>query len=147
MKKKRVLLGTICFVAVAVAAFFLPATTVAGPIKLSYANFPPAPTFPCVQMERWKTEVEKRTAGKVAINTYPRAGNPGPNANADKDTGAENRSQPHHNGAKETHLATKLGCVVHRDFLLNMIQAAIFLAVSRAHQKSNSIIAACQADN
>ena len=22
-------------------------------IKLTYANFPPAPTFPCVQMERW----------------------------------------------------------------------------------------------
>lgn len=40
-------------------------------IRLSYANFPPAPTFPCVQMERWKTEVEKRTRGKVRINTYP----------------------------------------------------------------------------
>jgi TRAP-type C4-dicarboxylate transport system substrate-binding protein len=40
-------------------------------IKLSYANFPPAPTFPCVQMERWKTEVEKRTAGKVKVDTYP----------------------------------------------------------------------------
>jgi TRAP-type C4-dicarboxylate transport system substrate-binding protein len=43
----------------------------AAPIKLSYANFPPAPTFPCVQMERWKVEVEKRTGGKVAIDTYP----------------------------------------------------------------------------
>ncbi len=43
----------------------------AGPIKLSYANFPPAPTFPCVQMERWKKEVEKRTGGKVLINTFP----------------------------------------------------------------------------
>jgi TRAP-type C4-dicarboxylate transport system substrate-binding protein len=40
-------------------------------IKLSYANFPPAPTFPCVQMERWKTEVEKRTVGKVKVDTYP----------------------------------------------------------------------------
>jgi TRAP-type C4-dicarboxylate transport system substrate-binding protein len=40
-------------------------------IKLSYANFPPAPTFPCVQMERWKAEVEKRTGGKVKIDTYP----------------------------------------------------------------------------
>lgn len=40
-------------------------------IKLTYANFPPAPTFPCVQMERWKTEVEKRTAGKVKVETYP----------------------------------------------------------------------------
>ena len=25
-----------------------------GPIVLNYANFPPAPTFPCVQMEEWK---------------------------------------------------------------------------------------------
>lgn len=40
-------------------------------IKLSYANFPPAPTFPCVQMERWKTEVEKRTDRKVTVNTFP----------------------------------------------------------------------------
>lgn len=40
-------------------------------IKLSYANFPPASTFPCVQMERWKTEIEKRTDGKVLIQTYP----------------------------------------------------------------------------
>lgn len=43
----------------------------AGPIELTYANFPPAPTFPCVQMERWKTEVEKRTQGKVAVKTFP----------------------------------------------------------------------------
>jgi TRAP-type C4-dicarboxylate transport system substrate-binding protein len=49
----------------------LPAGLVAGTITLSYANFPPAPTFPCVQMERWKTEVEKRTGGMVAIKTYP----------------------------------------------------------------------------
>jgi len=43
----------------------------AGKIKLNYANFPPAPTFPCVQMERWKVEVEKRTSGQVLINTFP----------------------------------------------------------------------------
>lgn len=43
----------------------------AADISLNYANFPPAPTFPCVQMERWKTEVEKRTQGKVAVNTFP----------------------------------------------------------------------------
>jgi TRAP-type C4-dicarboxylate transport system substrate-binding protein len=43
----------------------------AGPIQLKYANFPPAPTFPCVQMERWKKEVEKRTNGKVSIQTFP----------------------------------------------------------------------------
>jgi TRAP-type C4-dicarboxylate transport system substrate-binding protein len=43
----------------------------ADPIQLSYANFPPAPTFPCVQMERWKTEVEKRTSGLLAVKTFP----------------------------------------------------------------------------
>lgn len=48
-----------------------PAVSSAGPVQLSYANFPPAPTFPCVQMERWKSEVEKRTNGKVAVNTFP----------------------------------------------------------------------------
>jgi len=58
------------------AATFLTSLLIAAPvsadsIKLSYANFPPAPTFPCVQMERWKEEVEKRTNGKVAINTFP----------------------------------------------------------------------------
>ena len=48
-----------------------PGLTDAKTITLSYANFPPAPTFPCVQMERWKTEVEKRTNGQVSINTFP----------------------------------------------------------------------------
>lgn len=40
-------------------------------IHLTYANFPPASTFPCVQMERWKDEVQKRTDGKVKISTFP----------------------------------------------------------------------------
>jgi len=59
------------FVVTALFTAFIPASATAGPIKLSYANFPPAPTFPCVQMERWKKEVEKRTNGKVVVNTYP----------------------------------------------------------------------------
>ncbi len=42
-----------------------------GVIVLSYANFPPNSTFPCIQMERWKAEVEKRTGGRVQIKTYP----------------------------------------------------------------------------
>ena len=42
-----------------------------GVIELSYANFPPPETFPCVQMERWKAEVEARTNGRVKIRTYP----------------------------------------------------------------------------
>ncbi|HPC02152.1 MAG TPA: TRAP transporter substrate-binding protein [Syntrophales bacterium] len=40
-------------------------------ITLTYANFPPASTFPCVQMERYAKEVETRTAGKVKILTFP----------------------------------------------------------------------------
>jgi TRAP-type C4-dicarboxylate transport system substrate-binding protein len=52
-------------------AFLAPKPAYAGPIKLSYANFPPAPTFPCVQMERWKTAVERRTNKQVVINTFP----------------------------------------------------------------------------
>ena len=71
MKKKFALLCTTFFVVVIVGTLLIPSMTIAGPIKLSYANFPPAPTFPCVQMERWKGEVEKRTAGQVAIDTYP----------------------------------------------------------------------------
>jgi len=62
-------------VGLAVIALFigslLPVSSMAAPITLNYANFPPAPTFPCVQMERWKKEVEKRTSGKVAIKTFP----------------------------------------------------------------------------
>jgi TRAP-type C4-dicarboxylate transport system substrate-binding protein len=57
--------------AVLLAGLLLPSPAGAETKTLRYANFPPAPTFPCVQMERWKTEVEKRTAGKVQINTYP----------------------------------------------------------------------------
>ncbi|MBA4416744.1 MAG: C4-dicarboxylate ABC transporter substrate-binding protein [Syntrophus sp. (in: bacteria)] len=40
-------------------------------ITLKYANFPPSTTFPCVQMERWAKEVEKRTNGKVKVQTFP----------------------------------------------------------------------------
>lgn len=43
----------------------------AATITLTYANFPPASTFPCVQMEKWKQEVEKRTGGKVQVKTFP----------------------------------------------------------------------------
>ena len=54
------------------AAFCLvSATGRAASITLKYANFPPASTFPCVQMERWAKEVEKRTGGKVKVQTFP----------------------------------------------------------------------------
>jgi len=71
MKKKTLVLMAALFMATVSFSMFQPTVTAAGPVKLSYANFPPAPTFPCVQMERWKAEVEKRSNGQVAINTYP----------------------------------------------------------------------------
>lgn len=70
MRKLGFILAGI-FLGALLSITFTSSPATAGPIKLSYANFPPAPTFPCVQMERWKKEVEKRTGGKVVINTYP----------------------------------------------------------------------------
>jgi TRAP-type transport system periplasmic protein len=49
----------------------LPSIAISQTITLKYANFPPSTTFPCVQMERWKTEVEKKTVGKVVVQTFP----------------------------------------------------------------------------
>ena len=51
------------------AALAAPAR--AETITLTYANFPPAVTFPSVQMERWAKEVEKRTHGAVKVKTFP----------------------------------------------------------------------------
>ncbi len=71
MKRTVMFLLAGLFVASLLCVATSPGTAFAGPTRLSYANFPPAPTFPCVQMERWKKEVEERTGGKVAIDTYP----------------------------------------------------------------------------
>jgi TRAP-type C4-dicarboxylate transport system substrate-binding protein len=67
-------LFTITIILVFAVVFTIPLTgsnALAKTVQLNYANFPPASTFPCVQMERWKKEVEKRTNGSVKINTFP----------------------------------------------------------------------------
>ena len=69
--KKRSIPIFVGFITALFIVGIYPASSAAAPITLSYANFPPAPTFPCVQMERWSDEVEKGTGGKVAINTFP----------------------------------------------------------------------------
>ena len=75
MKGKNILISFALVGIGLIAALLLCSTLFITPaqaqIKLTYANFPPAPTFPCVQMERWKTEVEKRTDGKVTVQTFP----------------------------------------------------------------------------
>ena len=71
MKRKVGFVLAGIFLASILTISWVPGTVQAEPIKLTYANFPPAPTFPCVQMERWKKEVEKRTNGKVSVQTFP----------------------------------------------------------------------------
>jgi TRAP-type C4-dicarboxylate transport system substrate-binding protein len=50
---------------------FVAVDVKAESVTLTYANFPPAATFPSVQMERWAKEVEKRTDGRVKVKTFP----------------------------------------------------------------------------
>lgn len=40
-------------------------------IKLTYAFFAPANTFPAIQMNKWKEELEKRTKGQVEVQLFP----------------------------------------------------------------------------
>jgi len=71
MVKRSIFSTTLFLFAIVTCLIIFQTPVMAGTVKLNYANFPPAPTFPCVQMERWKVEVEKRTAGQVQINTFP----------------------------------------------------------------------------
>lgn len=73
-KQNRQWMITLCaltLIALWSGGLLFTAPAQAQQIKLTYANFPPASTFPCVQMERWKAEVEKRTNGKVLVQTFP----------------------------------------------------------------------------
>ncbi|HPB30076.1 MAG TPA: TRAP transporter substrate-binding protein [Candidatus Sumerlaeota bacterium] len=70
-RSRFLVLSLTIFLALGAAATLSAQEKEVQPITLTYANFPPASTFPCVQMERWKEEVEKRTGGKVAIQTFP----------------------------------------------------------------------------
>jgi TRAP-type C4-dicarboxylate transport system substrate-binding protein len=71
MKKVALFKTVLMVLCLAVAAALAPAPAKAAPVTLTYANFPPASTFPCIQMERWVKEIEKRTNGQVKINTFP----------------------------------------------------------------------------
>ena len=70
MKRRAFSAAIILAAAVCLAGLSAPKAS-AETIKLTYANFPPAITFPCIQMERWKQEVEKRTNGQVQVQTFP----------------------------------------------------------------------------
>ncbi|WP_310452477.1 TRAP transporter substrate-binding protein [Sulfuritalea sp.] len=61
------------FVSLAAGLFGLaaPAAVHAAEITLTYAFFAPAKTFPGRQMAHWAEQVNKRTNGKVAVQTFP----------------------------------------------------------------------------
>ncbi len=69
-KKSLVILG-LCVFLLGTFVIHTGSAQSQAKITLTYANFPPATTFPCVQMERWAREIEKRTAGRVKIQTFP----------------------------------------------------------------------------
>src|SRR3972149_769107 len=71
MRQKTMVLMSLGLLAAFLLGGSFLAPSAQAQIKLTYANFPPAPTFPCVQMEEWKKEVEKRTGGKLAVQTFP----------------------------------------------------------------------------
>ena len=48
-----------------------PKEALAQEVRLRFANFPSASTFPCVAMEEWAREVAKRTNGKAIVETFP----------------------------------------------------------------------------
>jgi TRAP-type C4-dicarboxylate transport system substrate-binding protein len=72
--KKTIVAVTLAILALGLAACSgadKPAEQKTEAVTLSYANFPPKITFPCVQMERWAKEVNARTDGAVTVNTFP----------------------------------------------------------------------------
>ena len=48
-----------------------PPASHAASVRLRFANFPGAGTFPCVSMERWAAELDKRLPGAAVVETFP----------------------------------------------------------------------------
>jgi TRAP-type C4-dicarboxylate transport system substrate-binding protein len=71
MKKRKVLPR----IALALFATLLlsagPGVAADTPVKLTYAFFAPAGTFPAKQMDHWAQEIKKRTDGLVTVQTFP----------------------------------------------------------------------------
>lgn len=60
----------VCVLAAILMSLALSGAALAGEIRLRFANFPAAGTFPCVSMERWAEEIAKRTNGRVKVETF-----------------------------------------------------------------------------
>lgn len=64
-------LASLCLVLFALHPARADAGTGAAPVRLRYANFPAAATFPCIAMEQWAKDITERTGGAVSIETFP----------------------------------------------------------------------------
>ncbi len=71
MKRKINILSAVIIALLLIFTIGYPFPSIAADIEINYANYSPATTFPATQMERWKAEMEKRTNGKVRVNTFP----------------------------------------------------------------------------
>jgi len=72
--KRQILLFVMFFFAASLISsggFLSQAEAKDKPIKLTYAFFAPAGTFPGKQMAHWAEEIEKRTDGLVKVQTFP----------------------------------------------------------------------------
>ena len=70
MKSRILLVCLSLFIGITVV-ISTASTVQAGPIKLTYSNFFPAPHIQSQLAEAWCKEVEKRTNGKVVVEYYP----------------------------------------------------------------------------
>ena len=70
IRKTRTSLGVIAYI---LLLFFTVAADHAGaaPVRLRFANFPAAATFPCIAMEQWAKDITERTGGAVNVETFP----------------------------------------------------------------------------
>jgi len=71
MTAKHCMRQTMMLCAALFCLIALPVRAETAPVKLRYANFPAAATFPCVAMERWAKDITARTGGAVSIETFP----------------------------------------------------------------------------
>lgn len=71
MDRPQVLSKPLLWLAAGLLALTAPVVSHAQQINLTYAFFAPAGTFPAKQMAHWADELNKRTGGKVKVQTFP----------------------------------------------------------------------------
>ena len=71
MNRRKSISALFVSLAAGLCGLAAPAAVHAAEINLTYAFFAPAKTFPGRQMAHWAEQVNKRSNGKVAVQTFP----------------------------------------------------------------------------